>query len=61
MKTFACIYCGNPVPDGCPHPNQFFCCREIGHVEELEAENDQQAHQNDIDQETGCTYGEMHG
>jgi hypothetical protein len=34
---FECVYCGEPVPDGCPHPNVFSCCGEVGHVVESEA------------------------
>jgi hypothetical protein len=35
---YACVYCGKEVPDGCPHPNAFECCGEVGHVEEVQDE-----------------------
>jgi hypothetical protein len=35
-SLFECVYCGKPVPDGCPHPNVFFCCGEVGHTVESE-------------------------
>jgi hypothetical protein len=38
---FECVYCGEPVPDGCPHPNVFVCCGEVGHVVESEADPDE--------------------
>lgn len=38
MKIWRCVYCGKAVPGGCPHPNVFPCCGEIGHVEETDEE-----------------------
>ena len=38
---WVCVYCGNPVPDGCPHPAVFECCGEIGHVTEVDEEKEQ--------------------
>jgi hypothetical protein len=40
-SRFECVYCGEPVPDGCPHPNVFSCCGEIGHTVESEADSDE--------------------
>lgn len=33
MEQWECVYCGEPVNDGCPHPNAFECCGELGHVQ----------------------------
>jgi hypothetical protein len=37
-REWHCCYCGKPMNPGCPHPSQFECCGEVGHVERL---NDQ--------------------
>lgn len=37
-REWHCVYCGKPMNPGCPHPSQFACCGEVGHVERL---NDQ--------------------
>jgi hypothetical protein len=51
-KIWVCVYCGTEVNDGCPDPSMFSCCGEVGHVEEVdedeELETPENAYEDDL-------------